>query len=32
MFAVVEIAGRQYTVTARDKVSVPTLREEEGTP
>jgi large subunit ribosomal protein L21 len=30
MFAVVEIAGRQYTVTARDKVSVPTLREEGG--
>ncbi len=30
MFAVVEIAGRQYTVAAHDKVSVPTLREEGG--
>ena len=31
MFAVVQIAGRQYTVRQNDTIQVPTLNEKEGT-
>jgi large subunit ribosomal protein L21 len=31
MFAVVEIAGRQYKVAPEDRISVPSLREQAGT-
>ena len=31
MFAVVEIAGRQYTVRQNDTLQVPSLGEKEGT-
>ena len=31
MFAVVEIAGRQYTVNPKDTIIVPTLKEQAGT-
>jgi large subunit ribosomal protein L21 len=30
MYAVVEIAGKQYTVVPNDKIQVPTLKEEAG--
>lgn len=30
MYAVVEIAGRQFTVSPRDKIAVPSLREKPG--
>ena len=31
MFAVVEIAGRQYTVNPNDTITVPSLHEQPGT-
>jgi len=31
MFAVVEIAGKQFTVSANDTIVVPTLNEKAGT-
>jgi large subunit ribosomal protein L21 len=31
MFAVVEIAGRQYKVAPQDTIAVPTLHEQPGT-
>jgi large subunit ribosomal protein L21 len=31
MFAVVEIAGKQYKVSANDTISVPSLNEKPGT-
>jgi len=30
MYAVVEIAGRQYKVTPKDRITVPTLKEKAG--
>jgi large subunit ribosomal protein L21 len=30
MFAVLEIAGKQYKVTANDTITVPTLKEKPG--
>jgi len=30
MYAVVEIAGKQFTVTPREKIAVPTIRHEPG--
>jgi large subunit ribosomal protein L21 len=30
MYAVVEIAGRQYKVTAKDRITVPTLEQKAG--
>lgn len=31
MFAVVEVAGKQYKVAPKDKIMVPTLNEKPGT-
>lgn len=31
MFAVVEIAGKQYKVTPKDRIDVPSLNEQPGT-
>jgi len=31
MFAVVEIAGKQYKVTPKDRIEVPSLNEKPGT-
>jgi len=30
MYAVVEIAGRQYKVTPKDRITVPTLKQKAG--
>lgn len=30
MYAVVEIAGKQFKVTPKDKIAVPSLREKQG--
>jgi large subunit ribosomal protein L21 len=31
MFAVVEVAGKQYKVMPKDRITVPSLQEKEGT-
>jgi large subunit ribosomal protein L21 len=31
MFAVVEVAGKQYKVTPKDRITVPSLQEKPGT-